>query len=96
MEMQKHLLYLTKIAVSEIPSAKIRGVAAEWKEGINTASISFFFDGEVSEDELEDASVACTEIIAHIPNGLLEENFIRCDYPNPLPKNNFWAYKPNF
>lgn len=63
-----------------------------WKEDKNTACLSFYFDGNATEEEIEDASIACAEIIAHCSNGLLEENYIRWDYPKPLPEK-FLAYK---
>ena len=74
-------------------SKNISAVKALWKAKENTACITFYFDGEPTEDELEDASIACTEIIAHCSNGLLEENYIRWDYPKLLPDEQFLAYK---
>ena len=91
--MQEHLLYLTKFFVLENKcSEKIRGVMAIW-DNENTAHISFYFDGEPQEKELEDASDTCGEIIAHIPDGLLKEDYIRLDCPKQQPESPFWAYK---
>lgn len=73
--------------------SKLRGVEAVWDEIENTAKITFYYDGAITEDELEDYSVANTEIIAHCANAMLEEKFIRLDSPNELPKSEFWAYK---
>ncbi len=93
-DMQAHLLFLTDDTVRQNQSStKIRGVMAEWKRESMTAHLSFYFDGEPTEDELEDASIDCTEIIAHIPDGFLEEDYIRLDYPKPLPESPFWAYR---
>ncbi len=92
MDMQEHLLYITKLKVQDIHSPKIRGVVATWNEKENTACLSFYFDGKATGEELEDASVACSEIIAHCSNGLLEEHYIRWDYPKPIPQENL-AYK---
>jgi len=91
MNLQNQLLYVTQLRVKEINSPKIRGVTATWKDGI-TASISFYFDGEITEEDFDSASDACGEIIAQFSNGFLEENYIRWDYPKPLPKENL-AYK---
>ncbi len=44
-------------------------------------------------EELEDASVTFAEIIVHVPVGVMEEDYIRLDYPCPLPESPFWAYK---
>jgi hypothetical protein len=92
MNMQKNLLDLTKLIVGSINSPKIRGVEAVWKDIENTAMITFYLDGETTPEELEDFSIANSEIIAHCSNARLEENFIRLDYPKPLPKE-FLAYK---
>ncbi len=72
---------------------KVRGVTAQWNRESLTTHISFYFDGEANEEELEDASVTCAEIIAHISIGVMEESYIRLDFPNPLPPRKFWAYK---
>lgn len=92
MDMQNHLTTITNWIISDLKSKKIRAVDAVWKEDENTASLSFYIDGEITEEELEDFSVACAEIIAHCSNGLLKENFLRWDYPKPLPSQ-FLAYK---
>ena len=94
MNMQKHLLYITNLYVKDV-SSKIRAVKADWNDLENTVSIAIYFDGQASEEELEDFQEATTEIIAHCSNALLEENFIRLDYPKPLPENPHWAYKRN-
>src|SRR5262245_49955067 len=91
MNLQDQLLYVTQLRVQEINSPKIRGVTAVWKDDL-TANISFYFDGEITEDDFDSASDACGEIIAQFSNGLLEENYIRLDYPKPLPNENL-AYK---
>lgn len=92
MNIQKRLEYLTKEEVKGSISNKVRGIAAFWKEKENTACLSFYFDGEISNNDKEEASDICTYIIAHFPDGLLEENYIRWDYPKPLP-NKFLVYK---
>ena len=96
LNMQKHLLYITNLIVKDvIPLNKIRGVMAIWDELENTAKITFYYDGKATEDELEEFSIANTEIIAHCSNARLEENFIRLDYPKVLPESLFWAYRRN-
>lgn len=93
LNMQEHLLYITELIVKNINSLKkIRGVTAIWNELENTAKINFYYDGEATEDEIEDFSVANAEIIAHCSNARLEEKFIRWDYPKPLPEK-YLAYK---
>ncbi len=93
-DMQEHLLYLTDLIVRRNSiSPKIRGVMAVWKEDIIAAHLSFYFDGELDEDEIGEVSDTCGDIIAQIPDGLLEEDYIRLDYPKPLPESPFWAYR---
>lgn len=89
MNMQKHLTEITNWIISDLKSNNIRAVDAVWKEDKNTASLSFYIDGNATEEQLEDISVASAEIIAHCSNGLLEENFIRWDCPKPLPEKKF-------
>jgi hypothetical protein len=91
MSSQEKLLFLTKEELKSSITNKIRGVITVWEDP--TAHIYFYFDGEITEQDREDASDVCTYIIAHFPNGLLEENYIRMDYPEPLPESPYWAYK---
>lgn len=88
---QKNLMHITKIKVQDIHSSKIRGVTARWKN--NTACLTFYFDGAVTEDDFDAASDACGEVIAQFSNALLEENYLRWDYPKPLPDEIFLAYR---
>ena len=90
MDIQEHLSYITELELNRLNSSKIRGVTAYWKG--KTACISFYFQGEISEDDIEIASDVSTYIISHFPDGLLDENYIRWDYPKPLPEK-FLAYK---
>ncbi|MFI0436099.1 MAG: hypothetical protein ACH350_10340 [Parachlamydiaceae bacterium] len=93
LDMQEHLLYITGLITKDLNYIKnFRGVTAIWDELENTAKITFYYDREVSEKEMEDFSVANAEIIAHCSNARLEEKFIRLDYPKHLPSQ-FLAYK---
>ena len=93
LDRQTHLLYITELLIKELNSNKIRGVKANWNiKNSRIAEISFYFDGNVSKEELENASAICTEIIADFPGDSLEERYIRWDYPKPLPKE-FFAYR---
>lgn len=87
----KELLYITRLEIENLNCSKIRGVTSYWKD--KTACITFYFQGEITDDDIEIASDACTYIIAQFPDGLLEENYIRLDYPKPLPSSPYWGYK---
>lgn len=69
---------------------KLRGVATDWID--NTAVIRFYFDGEPSEEDQEEASCICGEIIARFADGFLQEDYLRLDAPKPLPKNRNWVF----
>ncbi|SCA63650.1 Uncharacterized protein SCG7086_AY_00140 [Chlamydiales bacterium SCGC AG-110-P3] len=73
------------------PLENVRGVTAEWVK--DTAVITFYFEGHLTEDDIDKCSVACTEIIAAFSEGFLEEEYIRLDPPAPLPSSEFWVYK---
>ena len=93
MNKQKHLTYLVDlIARNYSESKKLRGITAYWRETDNTACLSFYFDGLILDEDLEDAYDIGAGIISNFPNGLLEESYIRWDYPKPLP-DKFLAYK---
>ena len=83
MDIQQRLTYLTREEIKDISSSNLRGVAALW-EG-NMVKLSFYFDGEITASDREAASDACTYIIAHFSDALMEENYIRLDCPTPLP-----------
>jgi hypothetical protein len=92
-KLQKHLEYTTNRMVSEylkLPS--LRGVTAYWRIEDNTACVTFYFHDQISENDQEEASDLCAGIIANFPEGLLEERYVRLDYPAPLPEQ-FLVYK---
>ncbi len=82
MNIQEKLSYITELELRRLSSDKIRGVTAYWKG--NTACISFYFQGEITEKDIETASDTCTYIIAHFPDGLLEEHYIRLSKTSSL------------
>lgn len=92
-EAQKQLLYTTERLIrSDFKSSRLRGVTAFWRNEDHTACISFYFDGPISDEDMDDASDICGGIIANFSNGFLEEKYIRLDYPKPLPEEHL-AYK---
>ena len=86
-------LELAKLETKEELFNKIRGVTAFWNELDETAYITFYYDGEVKENDIEVASEICAYIISHLTRGSLNEKYKRLDYPNPLPDSDFWAYR---
>lgn len=85
MNNQDNLAFLTREELKGVILPNLRGITAYWKN--NTAIITFYFNGKINESEQEEASELCTYIISHFPDALLEEKFIRLDYPALLPSN---------
>jgi len=93
MDIQKILMHHVDFIVKNYSdSSKLRAVTALWKDEEQKIYLSFYFDGSISEDDLEDAYDIGAGVIANFSNGLLEEKYIRLDYPKPLPKKTL-AYK---
>ncbi len=86
-------LELAKLEIKEEKFKKIRGVSAFWNELDETAYITFYYNGEITENDIEIASEICAYIISHLIKGKLNEQYKRLDYPHPLPDSDFWAYK---
>lgn len=73
---------------------RLRGVIAHCGSSSNSLNIAYYFNGEPSEEEIEEASVATTYILAALPTiDQLEEKFINIEYPKPLPESEYWVYK---
>lgn len=89
---EKHITYITSVIIKELDFKKIRAVEALWNKEYHTVCLSFYINGEMTEEEREEIEIACVEIIAQCGDALLEENFIRWDYPKPLPEIKF-AYQ---
>lgn len=92
----KYTAYELKLASLELKEElfnKIRGVTAFWKESDEKAYITFYYNGEVKENDIEIASEICAYIISHLTKGCLNEQYKRLDYPIPLPDSDFWAYR---
>lgn len=97
--LQKKLLIFTSSELDLIKQEiraeqyqKIRGITAIWDELEETANITFYYDGEIIENDIEIASEICTYIAAHLTKGMLKEKYIQLDYPKPLPEE-YLAYK---
>lgn len=93
MDIQKDLIYRVSFIVRNYSdSQKLRAVTAFWRNEDRKVCLSFYYDGLISDEDLEDAYDIGAGVIADFPNGLLEEKYIRLDYPKPLPSE-FLAYK---
>ena len=86
-------LELAKLEIKKEVFNKIRGVTACWSELDETAYITFYYNGEVKENDIEAASEICAYVISHLIKGSLNEQYKRLDYPTSLPDNDFWVYR---
>ncbi len=91
MNRKEHLQFITNHIVKDLLSEKLLGVKAQWED--ETAHITFYVIGELSESEQECVSEACTEIIAQYPTGFLNEEIIFLSPSQKLPPSEYWAYK---
>ena len=61
-------------------------------EGDST-TLNFFYDGIISEDDEENASIVETEIIADLDDSTVVHTAVtRLDYPEPIKSNGFLLY----
>lgn len=90
-EKNKSLLLAIQRGLLGAVTSNLRGVAAEWSA--NNIIIYFYFDGPLSNSDKDNASVVAGETIADFKDGLIDEHYIRLDYPAKLPQHNLWAYK---
>lgn len=74
-----------------IPS--LRKVLLKWKPGDETAMILFYHDGEVTDAVEEHYSCIHTEVDADfLIDPRIDFKVIRCDYPHPLPQEQYIIY----
>ena len=74
-----------------IPS--LRKVILKWQPGAETAWIMFYHDGEITEVIEEHYSCIVTEVHADfVCEPYIDFQVICCDYPHPLPKEEYTIY----
>ena len=93
MNYQKHLKEQAKWILESSNLPNLRGGTGRWNAKNETVYLTFYFDGQPTEENIEEASVASTEIIATFPLGSLEEDYVRLDVPKQLPESEFWVYR---
>lgn len=56
-------------------------------------TLKFFYDGIISEDDEENASIVKTEIIADLDDSSVVHTVVtRLDYPEPIKSNGYLLY----
>lgn len=91
-ELQRHLSFITKLKMQNFKPHALEGVTAIWNN--NTSNLTFYFRETPEEDELETIADICTEIIAHMPQGILNDTYEVLTEDQRLPYD-FLAYKKN-
>jgi hypothetical protein len=90
---QKYLLFTTtRLLNDNFKLPKLRAITAFWREKDHTVCMSYYFDGPISDNDFDDVNDLDGGIIAQFTDAMLEESFIRLDFPKPLPTE-FLAYK---
>jgi hypothetical protein len=87
------LMTLAAWAVHGVVSPSMREVRIEYKKEKNTLDILFFFDQPPTEDEIEEASCAITELIAQTGSVLFEFQTIHIPYPDPIVADGLCIYR---
>ena len=76
------LLSVQRALLGAVP-ANLRSVSCDWEE--TEIRLRFIFDGEIRDDDREDASVAATEVIADfIEPWTITQEIERLDYPSDM------------
>jgi hypothetical protein len=84
------LLAVQNALLGEV-SAQLRAVLVRFSE--TTVDLDFYFDGDVSEDDQERASVVETEVIAALPEtDTISHTVTRLDHPARIPGGGTLAY----
>jgi hypothetical protein len=93
-DIRARLLLSVQRALLGAVSPRLRAVTCGW-EGVEI-TLRFVFDGEMVEEDLEDAGVVATEVAADFPAPwTVDEDVARLDYPDDLRPVGLalWAFR---
>ncbi len=65
-------------------SPALRAAKIHWDD--QEIHLSFYYDGEISDDDCDSAQCVGTEVISDYPDYQLKEDILRWDYPKPIPQ----------
>lgn len=69
----------------------LRAASIKWDD--ESVQLFFYYDGEISEDEIDSISCVSTEVISDFPEYMLKDDVIlRIDYPKPIPHQGELVY----
>ena len=90
-ELAKALLSMQKALLgSVVPS--LRAVTVDIDINNQIIFFSFFYDGEVSDELFDLASVASAEASSNFPEYYVKDIIKRIDFPNQIPVRGRYAY----
>jgi len=70
----------------------LRAVTVDIDIETKTLFYSFFYDGEISDELFDLASVASAEASANLPSYFVDNNIIRLDFPQKIPVRGKYAF----
>ncbi len=92
MNKDMELLISAQTALLGAVGPSLRGAAVKWIG--NTIMTYFYHDGPITPEIEDDYRCVGTEIVADFDDADIQENIIRCDFPQKLPFENFrWIYR---
>lgn len=90
-EKHKGLVDAAEMIMSTEYFPSLRGLAVDWED--NTIVMYFYNNGEISDELENDYRCVGTEVVAQYSDAYIQEEIVRLDFPKPLPKHEYWAYK---
>ena len=87
MELAALICSVNRALLQEV-GPSLRAVKAQ--ETGETIRLRFFIDGEPSEEDLNSASCAASEVISDFPEHALDDQVVRLDAPTPIPSEGGW------
>ena len=80
MKIDSHLNQHAKGILCSIKIKRLRGVISTYNEESDTLFLNYFFNGEPTDEEIEEVSIVSTDILAGLPIAYLEEEYINLEY----------------
>ena len=85
------IFYACRALWGEVSPA-LRAMAIDWDEKF--IYLFFYYDGEISEEDIESAECACTEIIADFwEHYEFDLQILRLDAPQKIPERGCMVYR---
>lgn len=85
----KAILSLNRALLRAV-SPQLRAAAVSWNS--REITIFMYYDGEISDEDLDSAQSVTTEVISDFPQYLLNEKIMRWDFPKEIPSEGELVY----